>query len=228
MDAFMSTFKVAPSLRVMLLDDHEVMRYGLEILLRQEFHVDVVGSFKASCELLNQLHTKSADVLLIDYSLGPEDVDGLNLIKFLNVRYPGERVLVISAHYNAPTVALAMNAGAHGFVGKGQGHKELIEAIRAVAAGRTYVHAEMSQNIEPLVQNLPDHAGEPGLFKKARLSPKESEVVRCYLDGMTVTQIAAKFSRSVATISSQKASAYRKLGVRSNSELFKLRDLKQI
>lgn len=219
----MSAHTVMPSLRVMLLDDHEVMRRGLELLLKQEHRINVIGSFTTSRELFAALRDRTADVLIVDYSLGPTEVDGLNLIRALKVRFPNEKVLVMSAHYNAATIALAMKAGARGFIGKGQDQKELIMAIRAIAAGRVYLSKEMSREMELQPSELSEHTGESALINDAKLSPREREVLRCYLDGMSVTEIANKFSRSITTISAQKTAAYRKLGIRNDSELFKIR-----
>jgi DNA-binding NarL/FixJ family response regulator len=210
-------------LRVILLDDHEVIRRGLELLLKQEFSIDVVGSFRSSRELFAALRDTRVDVIIVDYALGPSDVDGLNLIRALKVRFPRERILVMSSHHNPATVALAMRAGAHGFVGKGQNPSDLILAIRAVAAGRTYL-GEYPEATPGSAKPSSDKAGDE-LLGYARLSPREREVLRCVLDGMSVTEIAAKFFRGITTISAQKNSAFRKLGIRTNNELFKIRHL---
>jgi DNA-binding NarL/FixJ family response regulator len=211
-------------LRVMLLDDHEVIRRGLELLLKQEYSIDVVGSFRSSRELFAALKDTRADVIIVDYALGPSDVDGLNLIRALKVRFPHERILVMSSHHNPATVALAMRAGAHGFVGKGQSQSDLITAIRAVAAGRVYVEEHLAAHLSSVKSSAEEKAGDE-LLGYARLTPREREVLRCVLDGMSVTEIAAKFFRGITTISAQKNSAFRKLGIRTNNELFKIRHL---
>jgi DNA-binding NarL/FixJ family response regulator len=212
----------------MLLDDHEVVRRGLEALLAQEPYFEVVGSFTTSQELFAALQNNRVDVLIVDYSLGPSEVDGLNLIRALRVRFGAAKVLVVSAHYNAATVALAMRAGAKGFVGKAQGYKELAAAIRAVGGGKTYLSQDMAHEIaEEKDKPAPaiEVTGERALTDDIKLSPREREVLRCYLDGMSVSQIATKFSRSITTISAQKSAAFRKLGIRTDSELFKIRHL---
>ncbi|GLQ86864.1 response regulator [Dyella flagellata] len=207
-------------LRVMLLDDHEVMRHALEFLLRQQYSLDVVGSFRTSAELFAALKQICADVILCDYALGRADIDGLNLIRRLKQHAPHARILMMSADEDAGTASLAMRAGAHGFVCKKQDSSDLFLAIRTVAKGRTYLCPELLQAIE-----APAPAGvEAGneLLGYARLSPREREVLRCLLDGMSVTQIAKKFSREVTTISAQKHAAFRKLGIHTNNELFKI------
>ncbi|GGA28281.1 response regulator transcription factor [Dyella nitratireducens] len=210
-------------LRVMLLDDHEVIRRGLELLLKQEYSVDVVGSFRTSRELFAALKDTRADVVIADYALGPSDVDGLNLIRALKIRFPSERILVMSSHHNPATVALAIRAGAHGFVGKGQDQADLMLAIRAVASGRTYLSRDLAAAIGSTAES--GEAAGDELVGYSKLSPREREVLRCVLDGMSVTEIAAKFSRGITTISAQKNSAFRKLGIRTNNELFKIRHL---
>lgn len=220
----MSTNKDLPRLSVMLLDDHEVMRCGLGGLLREQGKIDVIGSFGTSQELNNALSKQPLpDVLLVDFALKQEDVDGLNMLRALKTHFPTSRVLVMSAHYDAPTVALAMKAGADGFMSKQEGLDTLLMALRAVAAGRTYLHPDMALLVKPRMKKLSNRIGESKLLDDVKLSPREGEVLRCFLAGLTVKEIAKKFSRSVATISSQKMSAYRKLGVRTDNELFKLR-----
>lgn len=218
----MAVFAASP-VRVMLLDDHAVVRHGLATRLEQEADLQVVGSFATSRELLDALSTQTADVVVMDFSLNPTDIDGLNLIRALKVRFPDSKTLVVSAHYNAATVALALRAGARGYVGKNQELTELVAAIRTIAHGRIHLHPEMAAEIA----TMPDETSEPtdaeALTQHSKLSPRESEVLRCCLDGMSVTQIAAKFSRSINTISTQKQSAFRKLGIRTDNELFKIR-----
>jgi two-component system capsular synthesis response regulator RcsB len=215
-------------IRVMQLDDHPIVRHGAADSLSREADIEVVGSFTTSRELMNALRTTAADVLLIDYALGPGDIDGVNLIRALRIRFSNCLILVASGHYNPATVSLALRAGAHGFVGKTQAVDVLAKAIRAVAAGRRYLDPSMASELDTGDIPLPadtDTEDESMLTRHAHLSPREREVLRCFLDGMSVSQIAEKFSRNVNTISTQKQAALRKLGIRSDNELFKIRHL---
>lgn len=213
-------------IRVMLLDDHPVVRDGIAVHLEKQPGIELIGSYATSRELMGALAKKTANVLLIDYALGPNDMDGVNLIRALRIRFPNSAVLVASGHFNPATVSLALRAGAHGFVGKTQALEEVTEAIRTVAAGRRYVDPLMEAELgidlkEPAPDAVED--GESLLTSHAKLTPREREVLRCFLDGMSITQIAEKFSRDVNTISTQKQAALRKLGIRTNNELFKVR-----
>jgi DNA-binding NarL/FixJ family response regulator len=213
-------------IRIVLLDDHEVVLHGLTLRLAQEPDFAVVGAYGASRQLITALDGLPADLLVIDYVLGKNQIDGLNLIRLLRVRFPESRILVSSAHDNAATVLLAMRAGARGYVGKRQELSVLVSAIRTVAAGGVYVspmmEAEVSSKIG-LLNQADNRHGTATLTSHLDLSPREQEVLRCLLDGMSVTEVAGKFARSVKTISTQKRAAYRKLGIHSDNELFKIR-----
>lgn len=213
--------------KVMIVDDHNVVRFGITAWLESEPDVQVVGSFASSKELLAAMATEQVDVVLIDFSLGETDIDGINLIKMIKVRHVACKVLVLSSHFTPATVALAMQNGSSGFYGKNQELDELGAAIRRVAQGHTYLHASMTAEIAGCsnltVKKVPDDLG-PGIsiVHNTTLSAKEQEVIRCFLNGLSVNDIAAKFSRSANTISTQKQSAYRKLGIKTDNELFKL------
>ncbi|RUL68684.1 response regulator transcription factor [Dyella choica] len=216
-----------PRLRVMLLEDHVLVRRGMELLLKHEYGMDIAGSFCTPRQLFEALKDDKPDVIVTDYALGATDTDGAKLLRSLHLQHPRVRVLVVSSHCNAPTIALAMKAGAHGFIGKTQHESELHAAIRAVAAGRTYISqhlADATDRIHPAKPSDEPVADlDDGLLNSFKLSPREHEVLRCMLDGMSIAAIAKKFSRSVTTISAQKHSAFRKLGLRTGHELFRLR-----
>ncbi|OHX10890.1 DNA-binding response regulator [Chromobacterium sphagni] len=214
-------------IRIALLDDHLMILHGLASHLAGVPDLQITGSFTASSQLIQALANEQgdrADVVVIDYTLRPDDIDGINLIRALRIRFPPLRLLVMSAYYTPATVALALRGGAHGFIGKEQGLDELVAAIRALAAGRDYLSAEMSQALQARQDKPepPPHGPSPTLLDHPDLSPREREVLRCCLHGLSVSDIAAKFSRSIKTISNQKQSALKKLGLRRDNELFQL------
>ncbi len=212
---------------VMLLDDHEMVRQGIELGLNEEADLDVIGSFGTGRELMEALALRPVDVVVMDFILGPSDIDGLSLIQALNRRFSKCRPVVVTSHYTPATISLALKAGSWGVLGKTQKMTELITAIRTVAQGRIYLQPCMLpplQGMQPVLDIAKMKSKvefSVPLQLNACLTPKEQEVLRCFLDGMSVNSIAAKFSRSASTISTQKQSAYRKLGIRSDSELFK-------
>ncbi|MFM9923045.1 response regulator transcription factor [Variovorax sp. H27-G14] len=212
-------------LRIALLDDHAIVRHGLVSRLQIEVDFELVGTYSTSRDAIAGLGKNPADLLLLDFTLGADDLDGVSLIRALRVKFPDCLLLMLSAHHESATVALALRMGARGFVGKAQDTAELVKAIRTVATGAVYLSPDMSYRVADATT---DHATEDGTggdsgLHIASLSVREQEVIRCYLAGMTVTEIAEKFNRSIKTISTQKAAAFRKLGVTSNNGLFKIR-----
>ncbi|WP_236530818.1 response regulator [Pseudomonas syringae] len=212
---------------IMLLDDHEMVRQGIELGLVNEADFDVIGSYGTGTQLLEALARRPADIVVMDFILGQADIDGLSLIRTLSRRFKKCKAIVVSSHYTPATVSLALKAGSWGVLGKTQNLTELITAIRTVAQGKIYLQPCMLsalQGVQPALDaSHPNSNVEllSPLQLSACLTPKEQEVLRCFLDGMSVNSIAAKFSRSASTISTQKQSAYRKLGIKTDSELFK-------
>lgn len=212
---------------VMLLDDHEMVRQGIELGLGSAPDIVVIGSFGSGRQLLEALARRPADVVVMDFVLAPSEIDGLSLIQTLHRRFSQCRPLIVCSHYTPATVSLSLKAGCWGILGKTQDLAELTVAIRTVAQGRVYLQPCMVPELQGMQSVLDRVKVKSKLFVStpqrlnACLTPKEQEVLRCILDGMSVNSIAEKFSRSASTISTQKQSAYRKLGIRNDSELFK-------
>ncbi|WP_175756442.1 cable pilus system response regulator transcription factor CblR [Burkholderia cepacia] len=223
-------------IRVVILDDHAVVQHGIASYLTEKTGIEVAASFAKSRDLIRWLEANHADVVLLDYTLGPGEIDGLNLVKLVNTRFPKCRILMTSSSDTPATVNMTMRAGALGFFGKSEDLGELAHAIRVVAGGRPYISAELAARMESSATPDPRMADtkaagdgtlppESASSAELRLSPREHEVLRCFLAGMSVSDIASKFSRSPKTISAQKQSAFRKLGIRSDAELFASRKL---
>ncbi|KVF78013.1 LuxR family transcriptional regulator [Burkholderia sp. FL-7-2-10-S1-D7] len=224
-------------IRVVILDDHAIVQLGIANYLTEKSSIKLVASFGKSRDLIRWLEVNRADVVLLDYTLGPDEIDGLDLVKLINTRFPDCRMLMMSSNDTSATVNMTMRAGALGFFGKSEDLGELARAIRVVASGHTFISAELSNRIrwctttdsrgaEPRDASGDDTPSpDSGSPADLLLSPREHEVLRCFLAGMSVSEIASKFFRSPKTISAQKQSAYRKLGIRNDAELFASRTL---
>ena len=229
-------WSVVSPLRIVVLDDHALIREALKVRLGTEADFNVVGVYSGSPDLLEGLRAQKADLLVLDYQLTHGELDGLRLIQLLRSHYPELRILIFSSVERPATVNMAIRAGANGFFGKSQATEELVKAIRMVALDRLYLSPSMaaaldSTPVTPIAVVSEEEPGESGdaLVDYPLLSPKEREVLRCCLEGMSVSQIAEKFMRSRKTISGQKQAALRKLNVRTDTELFKLHlDLQDI
>ncbi|WP_368388980.1 response regulator [Pseudomonas sp. HS6] len=214
-------------LRIALLDDHALIREALKIRLSLEPDFKVTGVYTTSRDLMEGLRLQPPDLLILDYQLADGELDGLRLIQSVRTQHPDLKIVIFSAAERPATVNMCIRAGVNGFVGKTQQTEDLLKAVRMAAMDRLYLAPTTSAELEtpPSHRFLADHHVtnlDETLTSYPELSPKEREVLRCCLEGLSVTQVAAKFSRSRKTISGQKQSAFRKLGIRTDNELFKM------
>jgi DNA-binding NarL/FixJ family response regulator len=196
--------------RVALLDDHALVLKGLVAHLKTYPALVVVGSSPNIQHFRVLLSGMPVDVALIDYSLAADDADGVSLVRSLRASFPRTKLVVVSAYEDGLLVRRLLDAGAHGFVSKSQDPDDIVRAIEAAVTGRIYVPPSLERMVSSGAQS--------------QLSPKETEVIRCLLAGLTVTEIAAKFGRSLKTISAQKSAAFRKLDIQSDMQLFNMRE----
>ncbi|MFB5856439.1 response regulator [Stenotrophomonas maltophilia] len=207
--------------RLAMLAPHPVLRLGVEVVLCQHGGVQVCGSFTREGDLLDLLQRQPGgiDLLLIDLlaPCGPEQ--GLSLLRLLSRRWPLLPVLVLSAHCNASTVTMAMQAGARGFLSKGTTPEMLRRAVDVLARGGRFVPPELrTQLSRSRMRRTPAPVLTP-------LSRREREVLRLVLQGCTTGEVARRFGRTASTVSTQKRTAYEKLGIHSDGELFRIRHL---
>ncbi|MDY0955587.1 response regulator transcription factor [Stenotrophomonas rhizophila] len=194
------------TLKIALLDDHDVVRHGSFVHLSSDPRFDVVGSHAHSDELITTLQRTPVDVAVVDYTLGSDDLTGSDLLALLRDRFPAVRVLLFTAHASRVLLSSVLRVGAAGMVTKTERLDALSDAVVEVANGHCRVPAEFG-DVRP----------------DAPLSRSERDVLRLCLSGLTVSEIALHRHRSIKTISTQKHAAFRKLGLRSDRDLFTLR-----
>jgi two-component system, NarL family, captular synthesis response regulator RcsB len=197
--------------RVVLADDHPVIRMGIEAMLDDISGVQRIGSAADSTQLVALLDANPCEVLVTDFAMpGGEHGDGLELIGFLRHRYPELRIIMLTGMDKTPLIRSLLAHGVHAVLSKTDDMSHLRAAIQAVHIGRRY----FSPTIAKLMKALPRTS-------TIRLSERESEVIALYVNGETINGIAEKLQRSKQTISTQKVSAMRKLGIESDADLFK-------
>ncbi|MGN7738575.1 LuxR C-terminal-related transcriptional regulator [Pseudomonas sp. 22526] len=211
------------AIRVGVLDEQEVVRYGLCRHLASQSGMVVTGSYRSSNHALRAAHQGEIDLLLMDHTL--EQSDGIGLIKTLKKELPQLKLLALMPAPNTVVATLLFTLGVRGVVCKTQPLKAYVEAVRALAAGGLYCCSGLAEN-QPQAQSTTTIAAESSdveaaLLTNAVLSSRERDVLRLCISGLTVTQIAYRFGRSVKTISAQKLAAYRKLGLKNDMDLFK-------
>ena len=198
-------------IRVVIADDHQILRQGLAQLLQAAGDIDVVGEAADGHRALDHVRAKDFDVLLLDMSMPGKS--GVELIRQVKAEKPRLRILVLSMHEEHQYAVRAIRAGASGYLTKESAAGELVAAIRKVAGGGAVISAEVA---ERLAQDAMPHAEGP---PHRTLSDREYEVFRLLVAGKTVTEIAAALHLSAKTISTHKARLMEKLGVDNNAEL---------
>ena len=201
----------AAPIRVLLVDDHEMVRSGLHALLDTEPDMQVVGEagqgldgVKAAAELL-------PDIVVMD--LWMPGMGGLEATERISALSPGVRVLALTALEDQSSVQLAVAAGACGYVRKRSASEELVRAIRAVAAGEIYLDTSMAgRALAPLRHR-------PKATAAAQLSERELNVLRSIAAGHTMKEIAATLAISVRTLETYRTRAMDKLGLQNRADI---------
>jgi two-component system capsular synthesis response regulator RcsB len=204
-----------PTIRVIVADDHSCVRFGVRHLLEVVPHLSIVGEASDTQTLAELIDTCACDVVVSD--IGMPDIDGVSnatpTLRRLLRHAPHPRVVVLTMICHPPTLSGLLYLGVSAIVDKRDTVDALTEAIDAAAAGHTYLSASVQVAFH-----------DAGCFPQPRvgiLSAREWEVFRLYIQGMTIGEIATRLNRSGKTISTQKRSAMRKLGLETESALIK-------
>lgn len=198
-------------IRVVLVDDHAVVRMGFRLLLESHVGVSVVGeadSGESACSSYTEL---TPDVLVLDLAM--PGMGGLEALKRIRAHHREARVLALSAHDDLMHARRALREGALGFLSKRSAPEDLLEAVTAVAAGRRYLDAELAQKLA--LQEV-EGAGKTPV---ERLSERELEVFIRLARGQSVQRIAEDLKLSASTVGTHLYNVKQKLGVSNQSEL---------
>lgn len=204
-------------IRILLADDHAVVRAGLRMLLNAQPDMEVVGEAADGREAIEQAEKLSPDVVLLDLTM--PGLGGLSALSVIRGKAPGTKVLVLTMHDDEGYLRQVLKAGGSGYVVKKAADMELLSAIRAVQRGETYVHSSLTK---ALVEEVFERRGEgkakaPDRFEE--LSEREKEVLRLLARGYTNQQIADALFLSVKTIETYRARLMEKLQLRTRAEL---------
>ncbi len=198
----------APPIRVLVVDDHTIVRQGLVALLANSAGIQVVGEAGTAAAALESAGRLQPEVVLLDLSL--PDLPGIAVLQRLAEVAPASRVLVLSMHDGEEYVRPAVAAGARGYLVKGSGLGDLVAAIGAVAAGQAFFSPAAAAKLLPGQGKLP--AGD--LDRLATLSPREKQVLELVALGLTSGEIGERLAISQKTVEAHRANLGAKLGLR--------------
>ncbi len=200
--------------KILIVDDHPVVRRGLRELLSREPGLEVCGEAETGPDAIRLVESLSPDLVIVDISL--KEGSGIDLIKRLHARFPDVRTLVASMHDEGLYADRALQAGALGYVSKQEPAEKMVEAVRLVLRGEIYLSPAMATRM--FAQSKGGERKEPE-DPIAKLSDRELEVFEAVGRGRRTRAIADQLKLSVKTVETHRENIKRKLGLTSNTEL---------
>jgi len=202
--------------RLLIADDHAVLREGLRLLLDGTEGLEVVAEAADGEEAVRKAHELAPDAVLLDLSM--PKLGGLEAIRLIKERLPATKVIVLTVHDQDQYVFGALKAGASGYLLKESGASEILAALRVVAAGGYYLSPRISR---ALVEDFLRHQDRRPHPELAALSERECEVLRLIAEGVSSRDIAQRLCLSPKTVENHRSNIMRKLGVHNRVALVK-------
>jgi len=199
--------------RIVVCDDHTIVREGLKQILSGQGDFEVVAEAADGHEAMKRVRELEFDVLLLDMSMPGKS--GVELIKQVKAEKPKLRILILTMHEEHQYAVRAIRAGASGYLTKEGASSQLVTAIRKVASGGAYISAEVAEQLA--LNAMPDATGP----LHERLSDREFQVFRMIAEGKSVSEIAERLNLSVKTVSTHKANLLQKMNMTTQGELIR-------
>jgi two-component system, NarL family, response regulator NreC len=207
------------SIRVVLVDDHAIVRTGLKAVLADEADIDVVGEAAGGNEALALLERVPADVVVMDLSMS--DGDGMMATRSITARGDqAPQVLVLTMHAEEAYLEAVLEAGASGYLVKSTADRELVEAIRAVANGEIFVQPSAARVLAQGARRREEHASDRARYE--RLTDRERAVMQLIAEGYTAPEIGEQLAISPKTVDTYKQRVNEKLGLTHRADYVKL------
>lgn len=204
-------------IRLLLVDDHEVVRRGLRMLLENEADLNIVGEASTGKEAMKMVETLKPDVVIMDITL--PDISGIDATQRIKDAHPEVAIVALTIHEDQQYFFEMLQVGASGYVPKRAAPDDLISAIRATYRGEMYIYPSLAKL---LVGDFLARSGEDDAKEAINgLTPREGEVLFLLADGKTNEEIAGILSISVHTVARHRENLMGKLGLHSRSELVK-------
>ena len=200
--------------RILLADDHAMVRRGLRMVLDAEPDLEVIDEASDGAEAVDRIVNGDVDLAILDVTM--PRMTGLQAARELRRRGSATKVLVLSMHDNEQYLYEALKAGAAGYVLKSAAHKDLVEACRAAMRGEPFLYPGA---ITALIKDFLTHAHEGGRGRENPLTPREEEVTKLIAEGHTSKEIAGLLVLSEKTVERHRANILEKLGLRDRVDL---------
>jgi len=202
------------AVRLLLVDDHEIVRAGLRMLFSAEPDVQIVGEAGSGREAIEQVGRLAPDVVLMDVAM--PDMNGIDATRRIKEAFPQVAVLALTMHEDEEYFFEMLSAGASGYVPKRAAPDDLLSAIRVVNRGEVFIYPSMAKL---LVKDFLRRAEETAPADAELLTPREFEVLACIADGLTNREIAEQLVISVKTVDRHRENIMRKLNLHNRVEL---------
>lgn len=202
---------VAKPYRILIVDDHAIVREGLKQILADTDDIVVGGEAENSSKALQMARKGPWDLVLMDISM--PDRSGLETLELLKKEHPGIKVLMLSMHRETLYAVRALKSGAAGYLNKQSAPDQLVDAIRLVASGKKYISPEVAQELASTV------SGEREALPHETLSNREYQTLCLIASGLPVSAIADQLKLSVKTISMYRSRLLQKMQLKNNAEL---------
>jgi len=198
-------------MKILIVDDHPVVRKGLTQILSEEPDVKIAAEAKSAAESLDMVREKEWDVVVLDITL--PDRSGLEALKDIKAIRPDLPVLILSMHPEDQYALRVLKAGAAGYVNKDSASEELVKAVRKVVSGGRYVSPFMAEKLAAVV------GGDYERPLHENLSDREFQVMCMLASGKRLKEVAEELCLSIKTVSTYRARVLEKMGMESNAEL---------
>ena len=205
------------TIKIILLDDHQMFRDGVKAVLCDEEQVEVIGEPGLGKELFTLLERVKPDLLITDISL--PDISGIEVAARVSAMYPEIKILILSMHTSEEFIVRALEAGANGYLPKDTSMKELLDAIYTIYAGENYFNKDISNTILKSFTSKSKTTAAENRYEN--LTKREKEIFELVVDGLTNKEIADKLFISIRTVDSHKTNILQKLELKSTVGLVK-------
>lgn len=205
------SISASQTIRVLITDDHAILREGLKQIIGSGANLIVVGEAETGLQAIQRVREGGIDVLLLDISL--PDRNGIEVLKVIKKECPSLAVLILTMHREDQYAIRAIKAGASGYLNKQSAPAELVNAVREIASGRKYITAVLAQELANQI------AGDTERAPHDTLSDREYQTLTLIASGKTVGNIADELALSVKTISMYRSRLLQKMKMRHNAEL---------